>query len=169
MLNSVFCRPMAHRGLHDARRNVIENTGPAFEAAIAGGFGIECDLQPAAAGLPVVFHDETLDRLVDGNGSVASLGSDDLARLKHRGSGAPILTFAQFLALVAGRVPLLVEIKSEWLPPDGVFLGEIAWQVRAYKGPLALMSFDPAVMAVMRELAPAVPRGIVSGSYEGEG
>ena len=45
---AVFIRPIAHRGLHSARKGIIENTGPAFEAAIAKGYGIECDVRPAA-------------------------------------------------------------------------------------------------------------------------
>lgn len=156
---------MAHRGLHDAAKGVIENSGPAFEAAMALGVGIECDLRPAAGGWPVVFHDETLDRLVEGSGPVAALSPEALGRLRYKGQDTPILSFSDFLDLVGGRVPLLVEIKSEWSPPDMDFLGLIAGFASAYRGPLALMSFDPAVMAAMAGLAPRIPRGIVSGIY----
>lgn len=171
MLDASFLRPIAHRGWHDASRGVIENTMPAFAAAITAGHGIECDLQPAAGGLPVVFHDETVDRLMSGSASaVAGLTPSDLARLAFKGDpAARIPTFAAFLDMVAGRVPLLVEIKSEWDPPDMRFLGEIARLASAYSGPLALMSFDPAVMSAVRELAPDVPRGIVSGIYRETG
>ena len=62
---STFLRPIAHRGLHNAAAGVIENSGPAFEAAIAGGYGIECDLQPASDGTAMVFHDRALARLVE--------------------------------------------------------------------------------------------------------
>lgn len=167
-LPQTFLRPVAHRGLHDAARGRIENTEPAFAAAIARGYGIECDLRPAAGGLPIVFHDETLERLVDGEGAVAGLDAAGLARLRYRGQDTAILTFAGLLDLVAGRVPLLVEVKSEWEPPDSAFLAEIARLAKAYEGPLALMSFDPAVMAVMKDLAPSIPRGIVSGGYRYE-
>ena len=164
----VFLRPIAHRGLHDADKGRIENTGPAFAAAITKGYGIECDLRPAAGGLPIVFHDEVLDRLVEGSGPVASLTAESLAALRYRGQDTPILTFDGFLRLVAGRVPLLVEVKSEWDPPDRTFLGEIARLASAYDGPLALMSFDPDQMRVLKELAPSIPRGIVSGGYNDE-
>lgn len=169
---ATFVRPIAHRGLHDAARGIIENSGSAFEAAIAAGYGFECDLRPAAGGLPIVFHDETLDRLVAGAGPVSAVGVSDLARLRYRGADEPILTFADLLDLTAGRAPMLVEVKSEWEPPDTRFLAEIASLAAAYPGPIALMSFDPAVMAALKELAPAVPRGIVSGRYrsdDGEG
>ena len=66
-------RPIAHRGLHDAARGVVENTLPAFEAAVAGNYAIELDVQPSADGEAVVFHDETLDRLTEARGPVAAL------------------------------------------------------------------------------------------------
>jgi glycerophosphoryl diester phosphodiesterase len=165
---SAFIRPIAHRGWHDAATGRIENTTPAFEAALARGLGIECDLQPAADGTPHVFHDDTLDRLTDATGPFAARTPADLAHIRHRTGGAAILTFADFLALVGGRVPLLVEIKSDWTIVPA-FLDRIATLAKAYRGPLALMSFDPAVMAAIAVRAPSLPRGIVSGSYEGAG
>ncbi|MGL4396058.1 MAG: glycerophosphodiester phosphodiesterase family protein [Hyphomicrobium sp.] len=164
-----FLRPIAHRGLHNDRRGLIENTLPAFEAALHKGYGIECDLRPAAGGLPIVFHDETLNRLVAGKGGVHRLTPADLKRLRYRGADTHIATFAELLDLVRGRVPLLVEIKSEWTPPNMAFLAEIARLSRAYRGPLALMSFDPAVLVPFVETAPRVPRGIVSGRYGAKG
>jgi glycerophosphoryl diester phosphodiesterase len=166
---AAFLHPIAHRGLHNAKRGIIENTGPAFEAAIAKGYGIECDVRPAADGLPVVFHDEALSRLIEGRGPIAKITERQLRSLRHRVSGAPILTFSELLELVSGRVPLLVEIKSEWRPPQKAFLGKLTAAASAYRGPIALMSFDPAVMTLVRELAPSVPRGMISGSYIGVG
>ena len=164
-----FIRPIAHRGLHTSADGVIENTAPAFEAAIAGGYGIECDLQPLADGTPMVFHDETLDRLVDAKGRIDARTRGEIKKLRYWDEVTRIISFAEMLDLVAGKVPLLVEIKSDWTPPNMRFLKAIASLVADYHGPLALMSFDPIVMARMRELAPKVPRGIVSGIYKGEG
>ncbi|MCC7250399.1 glycerophosphodiester phosphodiesterase family protein [Hyphomicrobium sp.] len=166
MLDPAFLRPIAHRGLHDAAKGVIENTAPAFEAAIANGYGIECDLRPAADGTPLVFHDLTLERLTAGSGPVAELQPGCAAKLPFQGTDLTgILTFADMLALVAGRVPIFAEIKSEWTPPDLRFLSEIARLAKLYRRPLALMSFDPAVIAAVGRMAPDIPRGIVSGSY----
>ena len=166
-----FIRPIAHRGLHNARAGLIENTAPAFSAAIAKGYGIELDLRPAADSTPMVFHDLELDRLFDARGLISDLAPKELARLTYKASKpvAHPITFAELLDLVDGRVPILAEIKSEWAPPDAVFLKAIARLAKAYKGPLALMSFDPAMVAGIRTLAPEVPRGIISGLYEGEG
>lgn len=165
-----YQRPIAHRGLHSARAGVIENTADAFEAAIAKGYGVECDVRPAANGLPIVFHDKTLDRLCMTSGDVGRLVAPDLRDIRYRASSSiGILTLAEFLDLVAGRAPVFVEIKSEWTPPDPRFLLEIARLAAHASGPLALMSFDPLIIKEMAHLAPGVPRGVVSGSYRGAG
>lgn len=166
---AIFLVPIAHRGLHDPAAGRIENTRAAFQAAIDADLGIECDVRPAAGGLPVVFHDDVIDRLIDGSGTVARLTRNDLDYIRYRGQDDGILTFSELLEMVGGRVPLLVEIKSEWDPPDHGFLFHLCRMAAYYDGPIALMSFDPAVMAVVKQYAPQVPRGIISGSYAGEG
>jgi glycerophosphoryl diester phosphodiesterase len=165
---AAFLRPIAHRGLHDAGKGVIENTVPAFQAAIARGYGIECDVRPAACGTPMVFHDLKLDRLMEAEGLLAKHDAPALQALRYRSIGGAMIDLAELTAIVGGRVPLLVEIKSEWDAPDARFLGTIAEVASAYQGPIALMSFDPAVMVVIRQLAPNVPRGIVSGQFAGD-
>jgi glycerophosphoryl diester phosphodiesterase len=162
---SVFVRPIAHRGLHDLGAGRIENTLPAFQAAMDRGYGIECDLQPASDGTPMVFHDEVMDRLMEAGGRLIDRSPEELSRLRYKGQDTRIATYEELLALVNGRVPLLVEVKSDWGPPAPGFLERIADLTSAYKGPVALMSFDPQVMARFAELIPAIPRGIVSGSY----
>jgi len=164
---SQFLRPIAHRGLHDATAGPMENSRAAFEAAIARGFGIECDLRPAKGGLPAVFHDKTLERVTSSTGAIARHTAESLKSVRYP-DGTSVMTFEALLQLVQGRVPLLVEIKSEWDPPDAAFLSEIAMLCQAYAGPLAVMSFDPAVLTAMRALAPSIPRGIVSGLFESE-
>lgn len=160
-----FLRPIAHRGLHDAAKGIVENSVPAFERAIARGYGIECDVRPAACGTPMVFHDLTLERLMVGEGALAKHGAAALKEFRFKDAGGGMIELAELTELVAGRVPLLVEIKSEWDAPDKRFLEAIAAAALAYKGPIALMSFDPAVMAAVRNLAPGIARGIVSGQF----
>jgi glycerophosphoryl diester phosphodiesterase len=162
---AAFLRPIAHRGLHDAAKGIIENTTAAFEAAIAKGYGIECDVRPAACATPMVFHDLTLDRLVEAEGLIARHEAPALKRLAYRNVKGAMLDLAGLFELVGGRVPLLVEIKSEWEAPDARYLKAIAKAAQSYNGPVALMSFDPAVMVGIRELAPEIPRGIVSGQF----
>lgn len=165
-----FVRPIAHRGLHNAGAGIVENSLAAFDAAMRRGYGIECDIRPAAGSVPVVFHDATLERLTTARGAIESQSAADLKHVAFRQPGQRgIPTLADLLDLVAGRVPLLVEIKSEWGPPDQQFLSQVATLASGYAGPIALMSFDPDVMTACRNLAPGVPRGIVSGRYSGAG
>jgi glycerophosphoryl diester phosphodiesterase len=163
---AAFIRPIAHRGLHDSRKGRIENTEPAFAAAVAKGYGIECDLQAAEDGTPMVFHDETLERLVGLPARVATWSAASLARLRYKGSNAHILRFAELLELVDGRAPILAEAKRNRRPPPPAFLPKIARLAGAYRGPLALMSFNREVVASFVELAPKVPRGIVAGTHQ---
>ena len=165
---AAFLKPIAHRGLHDARHGLVENTASAFAAALEKGYGIECDVRPSACDTPMVFHDDTLERLVEHTDPVSAHDAAALKRLKFRTGADPMLDLAELLELVGGRQPILVEIKSEWDPPNRAFLEGIAGLAVSYKGPLALMSYDPAVMAAVKELAPQVPRGIVSGLIEDE-
>ncbi len=165
---AAFLKPIAHRGLHDAAKGRVENTAAAFKAALAKGYGMECDVRPSAGGTPMIFHDETLERLVEGKGPVHAHDAAALKAFKFRSGTDHMLELAELLQLVGGSQPILVEIKSEWQPPDRAFLQAIAKLAGAYRGPLALMSYDPAVMALVKELAPDIPRGIVSGRIDAE-
>ncbi len=165
---AAFLKPIAHRGLHNAAAGLIENTAAAFEAALTKGYGVECDLRPSACGTPIVFHDDTLERLIEGHANVRDLDAPALKRLNYRGGNDAIIDFADLLDLVGGREPILAEIKSDWGTPDPKFIGAIADLARSYRGPLALMSFDPIMVAAFKERAPQVPRGIVSGVFHAE-
>ena len=134
--------PVAHRGLHDRARGIVENTASAAKAAIARGFTIECDVQRTADDDPVVFHDFALERLTDdGQGPMAALTTGQAARLHLRDTTDRIMRLEDFLALVSGRVPLIVEIKSAF-DGDMRLTDRTPSSVAAYAGPLVLKSFD---------------------------
>ena len=113
-LDWLTARPVAHRGLHDAARGVIENTASAFTAAIEGGYGIECDVQLSRDGEAMVHHDFDLGRLAIGSGPVSALTAAELKVVDFRGSADRMLTLGELCALVGGRVPILIEIKSRF-------------------------------------------------------
>ena len=159
--------PVAHRGLHDARHGIIENTASAFMAAIAAGYAIETDVQGAAGDEPVVFHDETLARLTHAGGSVAALTPDALKAVAFKESQDRILSLREFLDLVAGRVPVYVEIKTVGDNAPRL-VQKVAAMLATYNGPLAMMSFDPRAVRAMRFLAPHLPRGLVSMRFTRE-
>jgi glycerophosphoryl diester phosphodiesterase len=163
---ALFLRPIAHRGLHRPLKGPVENSAPAFQAAIDKGYGIECDLQAAKGGAPMVFHDATLDRLVAGRGPIGAQSPARLARLSYRRQPTPILSFDECLALVAAKVPLLVEVKRNKEPPPASFLERIADAASAYVGPIALMSFDRTILTRLAPLAPGVPRGWIVGRHQ---
>jgi glycerophosphoryl diester phosphodiesterase len=142
-------RPIAHRGLHDTTKGVIENTLQAAEAAIAGGFGIECDIQLSSDREAIVFHDETLDRLTDATGPLSALSAAEIARVEIKGSGEPPPTFAAFLDRVAGRTPIVCELKSRFDGDWGI-ADRAAALASGYDGPLAFESFDHDLAAYLR-------------------
>src|SRR3954466_5233763 len=107
-------RPIAHRGLHDITAGVIENTASAFNAAIARGYGIECDIQLSADGEAMVHHDDALGRLTEGSGALLGKTSAELKQVAFRDTSERMMTLGELCTLVAGRVPLLVEVKSHF-------------------------------------------------------
>jgi glycerophosphoryl diester phosphodiesterase len=149
----------AHRGLHGG--GIVENSPSAFAAAIARGMGIECDVQRSRDGQAMVFHDWELDRLTGERGPVKARDSAELARIALTGSDDAIPTLPQLLTQAAGRVPLLIEIKSK----RGVRYAPLCLAVRraleGYRGPVAVMSFDPRVVRWFRLHAPHLARGLV--------
>lgn len=163
--------PLAHRALHDVRDGRPENSRAAIRAALARGYGIEVDLQLSRDGQAMVFHDHKLDRLTGTTGPVRQKTAAELAAIKLRGSHEGVPCFAEVLALVAGEVPLLVEIKDQdgALGPNvGTLEAAAVEAVRGYGGPLAFMSFNPESVAVMAQLAPGIPRGIVTEEFSAE-
>lgn len=166
---SFLALPLCHRGYHDHGRGIIENSASAFRAAIAAGYGIELDVQRSADDVPVVFHDDDLDRLTDQSGDFRARSAADLGRIRLSGSSDTIPTLQEVLALVAGRVPLLIEIKENWNrmeDTDGILEQGIANLLKDYAGPVAVMAFNPHCVAHMARLAPALPRGLTTEAYD---
>jgi len=154
-------RPVAHRGLHDAAVGVIENTATAFTAAIAGHYAIECDLQLSADGEAMVHHDDQLGRLTDGAARLDALSAAELKQARFRATADRMLTLGELCDLVARRVTLVLELKSRF-DGDPRLPRRVAEVLAGYRGPVAVMSFDPAAVAALREIAPAIPRGLVA-------
>ncbi|MBT8415635.1 MAG: phosphodiesterase [Boseongicola sp.] len=161
--------PLAHRGLHDVAEGRIENAMASFHAAIAAGYGIELDIQLSADGQAMSFHDDTLDRLTDEVGPVRARTAHELGEIRLKGSNDTVPTFREVLDAVAGRVPLLVEIKDQdgaFGPGVGPLEQAVALDLRDYAGDCAVMSFNPYSVQVMQTLLPGVPRGITTEGFE---
>lgn len=161
--------PIAHRGLHDRGIGRIENSLSAVAAAAAAGYAIEIDVQCSSDGQAVVFHDDTLDRLTGETGAVAARTAAELAGIALTGATDTIPTLPQVLSAVAGRVPLLVEIKDRsgtLSETDGRLEAAVASALADYAGPVAVMSFNPHSVARMAALAPGLPRGLTTSAFD---
>jgi glycerophosphoryl diester phosphodiesterase len=157
-------RPVAHRGLHDAARGIIENMPGAAQAAVAGNFAIECDIQLTSDGEAMVHHDDELGRLTEGSGALLTKTAAELKAVSFRNTSERMMTLADLCALVAGRVPLVIEVKSHF-DGDRKLVTRMAEVLNSYDGPAVGMSFDPDQVMALRELIPSRPRGIVAERY----
>jgi glycerophosphoryl diester phosphodiesterase len=160
-LDWLIARPIAHRGLHDASVGVVENTASAFSAAIAGGYGIETDLQISADGEAMVQHDDALGRLTEGSGRLSDMAAAEIKRVRFKTSADRILDLGELCDLVGGRATLVLELKSHF-DSDRRLVQRAADVLKNYAGPVAVMSFDPAMIEVVRWIAPHLTRGIIA-------
>jgi glycerophosphoryl diester phosphodiesterase len=150
--------PLAHRGLHDVSDARPENSRAGITAAIAAGYAM-------------VFHDYDLGRLTFDIGSVRQRDATDLAAIPLKGGEEGIPDLPEILSLVAGRVPLLIELKDQHGQMGdtcGTLETATAQALAGYDGPVAVMSFNPHMVLRMAALAPDIPRGIVSCGYTPE-
>jgi glycerophosphoryl diester phosphodiesterase len=154
-------RPIAHRGLHDRARGIIENMPGATEAAISGNFSIECDIQLTADGEAMVHHDDALGRLTEGSGALLGMTSGQLKAVKFKDTAERMMSLGDLCALVAGRVPLVIEVKSHF-DGDRKLVGRMSEVLASYSGPVVGMSFDPDQVQALREKIPKLPRGIIA-------
>src|SRR6202163_962688 len=152
-------RPVAHRGLHDAVRGIIENMPGAAQAAIDGNFSIECDLQLTADGEAMVHHDDALGRLTEGGGALLGMTASELKAVKFKDTSERMMSLGDLCALVQGRVPLVIEVKSHF-DGDRKLVARMTEVLASYSGPAAGMSFDPDQVLALREKMPKLPRGI---------
>jgi glycerophosphoryl diester phosphodiesterase len=171
-LSDAFRRvPLAHRGLHDVNDGRPENSRAGVRAAISAGYGIEIDLQPSRDGRPMVFHDYDLGRLTAEQGPIGGRDAAELAAIPLLGGDEGIPDLPEILEIVAGRVPLLVELKDQHGQMGetyGTLEDATARALVGYAGPVAVMSFNPAMVTRMAELAPDVPRGIVTCGFRAD-
>ncbi len=151
----------AHRGLHNATR--AENSLSAFAAAVDAGYGIELDVRLSKDGELVVFHDDTLDRVTEGEGRIDKKTLRELKELHLLGTDDTVPTFSEVLALVDGKVPLLVELKEE---PFKYGVTEKCVEIlKEYKGEFIVESFNPLALWKFKKLMPGVLRGVLSDHF----
>lgn len=162
-------RPIAHRALHDRAAGCPENSRAAVQAAVDAGYGIEIDLQLSADDQAMVFHDDTLERLTQATGDVSARSAAELGGLLLRDGDDGIPTLTEVLDIVAGRVPLLIEIKDQSRPMSettGRLEAAMVAALAGYDGPVAVMSFNPHAVAHVARLAPHLVLGLTTCSFD---
>ena len=154
-------QPYAHRGLHDAAAGIPENSLAAFDRAIAAGVGIELDVRLTRDGDVIVFHDVLLDRLTDATGPVYARNRDSLRKIHIAGTDNRIMTLHDTLIHIGGRVPVLIEAKTDGIPQYQPVCFAIRRALEGYQSPAAVMSFDPRLTGWFFRHHPKVVRGLV--------
>jgi glycerophosphoryl diester phosphodiesterase len=154
-------RPVAHRGLHDIARGIVENMPAAARAAVDGNFAIECDIQLTSDGEAMVHHDDALGRLTDASGALLGMTARELKSVTFKDTPERMMTLSDLCTLVAGRVPLVIEVKSHF-DGDRKLVRRMAEVLTGYSGPAVGMSFDPDQVMALRDAMPNRPRGIIA-------
>ena len=172
LTDTFFDSPIAHRGLHDCGGKFgfgrTENSSAAFRLAISKGYGIEVDIQLSSDGVPVVFHDKSLKRLLKVNQNLSELTMNSLRKLRLENK-EKILAFDEFLELVSGQVPILVELKDQdsFLGKNNCGISDaVAIHLKKYTGPVAVMSFNPRIVKEFGFKLPNIPRGLVTEAFK---
>lgn len=159
---------LAHRGLHDRKRGIIENSPSAIKAALKSGYGAEIDVQLSYDGVAVVFHDDNLDRLTHESGPVNGYKVHDLQKIHLKESADYIPTLQEVLEITSNQAPLLIELKDQSKclgESDGRLEQAVTSVLKSYGGPIAVMSFNPWMVVNLSKLAPEIARGLTTSSY----
>ncbi len=164
-LSWLVATPFTHRGLHDKAKGIVENTSSAFAAAIHNNFAIECDLQLSADGEAMMFHDDSLERVMTTAGLVRDHTRRALQSMTYRDGNDRMQTLGELLEQVDGKVTLLIELKGPFDGDQTLALRTLD-VLKNYTGPYALMSYDPDFVATFAALAPNTVRGITADKID---
>lgn len=155
---AVFFRPYAHRGLHDGPDHIPENSLPAFQRALEKGYGIEMDVRLTRDGQMVIHHDASLLRMCGKDVKIAALTLEEIRRYRLGSTGEKIPTLEEALDAIAGKTPLIVELKHDRI--GDTHLAQMLYaRMQSYAGPYCVESFDPMMMRWFKKHAPQVIRG----------
>ncbi len=150
-------RAIAHRGLHDIKHGIPENSLLAFSEAIRHNYSIELDIHILKDGKIVVFHDDDLYRMTGKKGQITSFTYDEIKDLKLLDTNQNIPLFEKVLKTVDGQVPLIIEIKND--RHDTRLEEASAELLQHYKGEYAIKSFNPFSVLYFKKHFPDVIRG----------
>jgi len=161
--------PIAHRCLHDSAAGKPENSWEALDAALISGLAVEIDIQLSADGQAMVFHDAELERLTAETGLLSEHSADVLSDIPLKGGSKTIPTLVDFLNHIDGRIPVLVEIKDQSGDISDIESGiekAVCHAIQGHHDTVALMSFNPHIIAKCKDLVSDVPLGLVTDPFK---
>lgn len=164
-LSWLTARPIAHRGFHDLNGRRWENTLSAFAAAAERGYAIECDVHLSADRVPVVIHDDNFQRLAGADGFVWQRTAAEIGAMKVGGTSEHFPTLKETLDVIAGRVPVVIEVKGIPGRDEGL-VESVGKLLKLYKGRAAIMSFDHWLIRDFSTCAPGIPGGLTAYGRE---
>ena len=148
----------AHRGLHNARQGIPENSILAFRYALAGHFGVELDVHLTRDNRLVVIHDSDLKRLCGVEGTVEEMDLAQLRQLRLQGTNERIPLLEEVLPLFEEKTPLIIEVKVV----NGnhhQLCQTLCRMLESYRGDFCVESFDPRAIYWLRRNEPYFIRG----------
>lgn len=151
-------KPIAHRGLHGD--GVPENSVVAFKKALERGYPIETDVQLTSDGVAVIFHDDSTSRMTGVDADIRDISYAEVKRLKLADTQEGIMTFDELLAFVDGRVPLVIEYKTQkGSDKKKEVVDKTLAALDAYRGEFVVQSFDPFIVGDFAKRRPDFIRG----------
>lgn len=162
-----FGHMYAHRGLHSVQKGkeplLPENSYSAIKRAADMGYGIEFDVHLTKDNIPVVFHDDTLNRVCGVKGYLKDYTFEELQRFRLLGTDEKIPSFEEVLKAVDGHVPLIIEYKVE---KNAGRLCSICDRILSnYKGLYCIESFHPLAVRWYKLHRPDIVRGQLSEDF----
>lgn len=149
----------AHRGLHDAKNGIPENSLAAFRRAKEKGYGVELDVFLTADGHMVVHHDRSLKRICGTDRNIDQMTLEEVRTLRLSGTDERIPTLDEVLSLIDGKIPIIIEMKSDQGKMSRMLPAVLHERMERYHGPYCVESFDPFMLHWYKKHAPKVIRG----------
>lgn len=157
----------AHRGLFDNKAKIPENSMKAFRKAVEEGYGIELDVQLTKDRIPVIFHDFTLERMCKVQDKLENLTYAQLRELSLLDTDEKIPRLKDFLDMVDGRVPIIIELKIEWTNME--LCAAVQKLLEDYNGVYCIESFNPLALLWYRRHHDEIMRGQLSTNFRQDG
>lgn len=154
----------AHRGLHNSKLSIPENSIKAFQFASNSGFGIELDVILTFDNVLVVHHDKDLSRSCKLNKNISDLTFKELQSYGIFETTELIPSFVDVLSVIDGSVPIIIEIKN--YDKINLICQKFCEAIVNYNGDFCVQSFDPRIVRWFKKNRPDIVRGQLMGTVD---